>query len=82
MFRILNGNLTILGDKRTVLFPIGTNISSQDVFRYFSISLIQKVINVGNGSMTFIELRKNGIITITNGLQTMEEAAQCPPACP
>ncbi len=81
MFRILNGNLTILGDKRIVLYPIGSDISAQDVFRYFSISLIQKIIKDGNNSMTYIELRNKNLITITNGLYTMEVGVECPPYC-
>ena len=81
MFRIFNKNLTILGDNRIVLYPENTVINPQDVFRFFSISLIQKIIKDGNGSMTFIELRNNGIITITNGSYTMEVSAECPPFC-
>jgi hypothetical protein len=81
MFGILNGNLTILGDKRVVLYPESTEISQQDVFRYFSISLIQKIIKEGNSSMISIELRNNGIITITNGNYTLENGVFCPPFC-
>jgi hypothetical protein len=81
MFRILNGNLTILGDKRKVLSPMNAEVSTQDVFRYFSISLIQKIIQDGNSSITLIEQRNNGIITITNGHYTMEVGAECPPYC-
>jgi hypothetical protein len=75
MFGILNGNLTILGDKRVVLYPESTEISQQDV------SLIQKIIKEGNSSMISIELRNNGIITITNGNYTLENGVFCPPFC-
>ena|ERR1035437_3260891 len=81
MFRILDGNLTILGDKRIVLYPESAEISQQDVFRYFSVSLIQKLIKDGNSSTISIELRNNGIITITNGNFTLEEGVLCPPFC-
>jgi hypothetical protein len=81
MFRILNGNLTILGDKRTVLSPIDSIVNPQDVFRVLSVSLVQKVIKDGNDPMTYIEIRNNGRLTITNGLITLEEASQCPPDC-
>lgn len=81
MFRIFNNNLIILGDNRKVLYPENAVITPQDVFRYFSISLIQKIIKDGNSSMTFIELRNNGIISITNGIYTMEFSAECPPFC-
>jgi hypothetical protein len=81
MFGILNGNLTILGDKRVVLYPESAEISQQDVFRYFSVSLLQKIIKDGNSSMIYIELRNNGIITITNGNYTLENGVLCPPFC-
>ena len=35
----------------------------------------------GNSTITFIEQRNNGIITITNGIYTMEVGAECPPYC-
>ena len=81
MFRILNGNLTILGDKRIILYPASTKINPQDVFRYASISLIQKIIKDGNSSSTLIEIRNNGVLTITNGIYTLEETVECPPFC-
>jgi len=81
MFRILNGNLTILGDKRMVLYPTNVAISPQDVFRYFSISLIQKLLTDGNNATTSIEVRNNGIITLTNGIHTLENGVECPPYC-
>jgi hypothetical protein len=81
MFRVLNGNLTILGDKRNVLYPVNAIISPQDVFRILSISLIQKIIKDGNSPVTNIEERNNGILTITNGVYTLDYATLCPPFC-
>jgi hypothetical protein len=81
MFRILNGNLTILGDKRMVIYPVNATINPQDVFRYLSVSLIRKIIDNGNSSVTLIEERDNGIITLTNGIYTLEESVLCPPFC-
>jgi hypothetical protein len=81
MFRILSGNLTILGDKRMVIYPVNTTINPQDVFRYLSVSLIRKIIDNGNSSVTLIEERDNGIITLTNGIYTLEESVLCPPFC-
>ena len=82
MFRILSGNLTILGDKRVVLFPLNSIVNPQDAFRYLSVSLIQKIIKDGNTPLTNIEIRNNGILTITNGTFTLEESVLCPPFCP
>jgi hypothetical protein len=81
MFRILNGNLTILGDKRMVLYPVNAIIDPKDVFRILSISLIQKIIRDGNSAMTYIEVRNNEILTITNGVYTLDYATLCPPFC-
>jgi hypothetical protein len=81
MFRVLNGNLTILGDKRIVLYPVNSTISPKDVFRLLSISLIQKLIKDGNSPMTNIEERNNGILTITNGVYTLDYSVICPPFC-
>ena len=81
MFRILNGNLTILGYKRKVLYPLNAEIDVQDVFRFLSISLIQKIIKDGNSPITNIEIRNNGILTITNGVYTLENTVECPPFC-
>ena len=81
MFRILNGNLIILGDQRKVLYPLNAEIDAQDVFRFLSISLIQKIIKDGNSPITNIEIRNNGILTITNGVYTLENTSECPPFC-
>ena len=81
MLRILNENLTILGDKRIVLYPANATINPQDVFRYLSISLIQKIIRDGNSLVTNIEIRDNEILTITNGVYTLENSIECPPFC-
>lgn len=81
MFRILNGNLTILADKRIILYPMSATVNPQDVFRILSISFIQKIIKDGNSPMTYIEIRKNGVLTITNGVHTLENTVECPPFC-
>lgn len=81
MFRIFNGNLTILGDNRLVLFPANSVVNPQDVFEYFSISLIRQLISDGNSTVTFVEVRNNGIVTLTSGDYTLETGAFCPPYC-
>lgn len=82
MFRIDNGNLTILDSKRIPLFPVSATINSQDIYRYFSISLVQKLINDGKNTSTYVELRSNGTLTITNGDYTLDYSNSCPPNCP
>jgi hypothetical protein len=81
MFRVLNGKLTILGDKRLVLYPMSATVNLQDIFRYLSISLIRNIIKDGNSPTTYIEIRNNEILTITNGVYTLENTVECPPFC-
>ena len=47
MFRINNGNLIILDNQRNELFPGNTSVNPDDEFRYFSVSLICKIIEDG-----------------------------------
>lgn len=81
MFRLVNGNLTILGDSREVIYPSNADISPDDKFIYFSISMVQKLIEEGDQKDTFIEER-NGTMTITNGNTILDSGMWCPPDCP
>ena len=81
MFRVLNGNLTILADKRILLYPMSETVNPQDIFRYVSISVIRNIIKDGNSPTTYIEVRNNGIITLTNGIYTLDNGVVCPPFC-
>ena len=81
MFRINNGNLIILGDKRKLLYPSGIVVSPADEMRLFSVSLVKKLINDGNETNTKIEIRNNNILTLTNGNYTLEMSWPCPPSC-
>jgi hypothetical protein len=81
MFRIINGNLIILGDQRRPLFPESVIVSPQDEMKVFSVSLVRKIIADGNNLNTFIEVRNNNILTVTNGIYTLEFSLQCPPNC-
>ena len=82
MFRISDGNLIILDYKRNVLYPTSATVNPADVYRYFSISLIRKIISDGNAGIVTIETRNNNIITLTDGLFTLEFGVHCPPNCP
>jgi hypothetical protein len=81
MFRICNNSLLIADHQRRALYPESAIINPQDIFRYFSISMILKTITSGNEPDTKIELRNNNIITITNGNSTLEMGVLCPPFC-
>ncbi|MGE5435590.1 MAG: hypothetical protein ACM3O3_00055 [Syntrophothermus sp.] len=82
MFKIKDNKLTVANDERFVIYPEGTNQKSTDSFLYYSVSMIDKLIVEGQDSTTSIELRDNGIISITNGSYTLETATLCPPVCP
>lgn len=82
MFRIDKGNLTILDDQRKALYPVAASVNPQDVYRYVSVSLVQKLISDGNNAVSYVELRSNGVISITNGEYSLEYMVQCPPYCP
>jgi hypothetical protein len=81
MFRINNGNLYILGDQRKPLYPSGIVVDPQTEMRLFSVSLVSKIITDGNNPYTIIEIRKNNVLTITNGNYTLEYSWPCPPQC-
>jgi hypothetical protein len=81
MFRFSNGNLIITDDHRNVLYPSNGVAGNGDVFRYFSKEMVQNVTTMGNDVNIRIELRKDYIITLTNGRSTLEAANLCPPYC-
>lgn len=81
MFRISFGNLIILGDQRKLLYPGDIIVDPKEEMRLFSVSLVKKLLTDGNESTTKIELRKNDLLTITNGNYTLDFSAGCPPFC-
>ena len=86
MFNIINGNLIILSGKREVLYSADfttKSVSSSIVFHVFSVSKIKELIEKGgNNPFTNVELRDNNVLTITNGVVTIEMSQVCPPFCP
>lgn len=86
LFNIVNGNLLILNRKRGVLYsanPATMKVASNVPFHIFSVSKVKELISSGgNNPFTIVELRDNGILTITNGTETMEMSLMCPPYCP
>lgn len=86
MFRIVNGNLIILNGKRAVIYSTNlatTSVASNVVFHVFSTSMVKQLISSGgNNPFTTVELRENNVLTITNGVETLEMSNVCPPVCP
>lgn len=81
MFRIANGSAFIVDNNRCPLYSGNFPVNPNDVFRVFSISLVYKLLQDGNSPLTYIESRNNGIVSITNGLYTLEYGNTCPPFC-
>ena len=81
MFRIINGSAYIVDNNRHPLYSGNFTVKPDDVFRVVSISLVAKILQDGNNPITYIESRKNDILTITNGLCTLEYTNACPPLC-
>ncbi|MCX6149840.1 MAG: hypothetical protein NTX22_04880 [Ignavibacteriales bacterium] len=81
MFNIIDGDLFILGNGRKTLYPAGQVIGNDIVFRVFSVSKINELLNQGKSETVFIEKRNNDIISLTNGSVTLEFGVGCPPYC-
>ena len=80
MFKIINGQLVILGDYRVVLYPDGYKVDDEEVFVVYSTGKIKELLDAGKATTTTIEQRKD-VISINNGGQTMEIGNWCPPFC-
>lgn len=80
MFKIIENDVYILGDKRKVLLPEGAVINSSEIFSVYSTSKVKDLLTIGSSSMTFVEKRKD-VLTITNGNSTLEYSLLCPPIC-
>lgn len=82
MFRFNENGVIILNNDREQLFPGAASVSVEDVFRVFAVDLINQIIQNGENSTTSVELRSNGVISLSNGNYTLEFGQDCPPYCP
>ena len=86
MFNIKSGKLMITSRKKQMLFSNDASLKSAaagEIFQFVSTSKIKELLNLGgNGSITTIELRNDGKLTVTNGNETLEGMMYCPPYCP
>jgi len=81
MFKLMNNDLYILDNNRNVLLPLGVTINSTEVFSMYSVTIVQQLLSNGNSPFTTVEKRKD-VLTITNGMFTLEYSLLCPPFCP
>ena len=80
MFRIVKGELIILGDNRNLLTSSGSFVKESDVYYMFSKSKVIELMKMGGERSLFVEQRETRL-TVTCGKVTLEEAIFCPPFC-
>jgi len=81
MFKIINGIVYILDNKRNVLYPVENSVSSSEPFHMFSVSIINELLEKGKNTLSTVEIRGD-VLSITNGNFTLEFSTLCPPFCP
>jgi len=83
MFQVIQSKLVVLDSKRNIIYTNGaiSSVSASTVFRVFSTSIVNELLKEGNSPESYIEIR-NDVLTITNGEDTLEQSANCPPICP
>ena len=62
------------------MYPIGAKISSKEIFTVYETQKLIELITLGKNDVNFVELRQK-VLTITNGLFTIEFGTFCPPIC-
>ena len=81
MFKVKDGNLIVLGNGRSPIYPSSIAASATDVFKVYSKSVISELLIKGGQENINIEMRSN-LLTITDGGFTLEMGLDCPPICP
>ena len=80
MFGIFDGELVITGDNRRVLHSENYQLKEKDVQHVWTTDIILELLENGQQDVSIIEKRKE-VMSITNGTQTLENGAWCPPYC-
>jgi len=81
MFNIFNDKVYVLDNNRNALIPAVERINKLTVFKTFDIEKVEALMKLGKEPVTYIEKRNDGIISLTNGLVTLEVGIPCPPYC-
>jgi hypothetical protein len=80
MFNIKDGNLSILREGRVLLYPDGFKVDADEKYAVYRKSKVEELLNTGKADTAIIEQRKD-VISLTNGLHTLELSDWCPPIC-
>lgn len=89
MFNIMDGNLYILDGKRALLSEVNEEkgitaeaYNKETVFSMYSKSMVDALMEKGGEEKTYVQKRKDGLITVGNGAVVLELTKECPPNCP
>lgn len=80
MFGIFDSELVIAGEGRKVLYPEDYQLNDEDVMHVWTIDIITDLLDKGKQDVSTVEIRSE-VMTITNGLYTLEISGWCPPIC-
>lgn len=80
MFNVAGGKLSILREGRTLLHPPGFSVKADEKYAAYSKSIVEELLTLGKADTTFVEQRKD-VISISNGMHTLEMTTWCPPFC-
>ncbi|MCB0745373.1 MAG: hypothetical protein KDC67_15805 [Ignavibacteriae bacterium] len=80
MFRLVNNNLTVLGDNRALIFSTENYLENDEVFHIFTKNKVVELLAKGNGGQILVQRRKE-VLTVNYGTLTLEMAMNCPPFC-
>ena len=81
MFNLINGKTCILNSARAAISDTTLNIKAKQEFRLLSTNKVLELIKEGGSNVTTVETRAN-TITLTNGMNVLEQTMPCPPFCP
>jgi len=79
-FKIIGNDFVILGDNRTIIYPLNLTIGRSEVLHGYDLSLIQELIDSDENDYVFAEERKE-VFSISSDIKTLEYGLPCPPDC-
>lgn len=80
MFNLMDDQVVVADKNRTLLSDSKVTLRSDDVMHLYSKARVDEVLLKGGKSVTYIE-RRTDVLTITNGVYTLEMSLTCPPIC-
>lgn len=82
LLKVKDGDIQILDDYRTELYPSNNAIDPEEVFFIFSKEKLLELLSVGNSSeITFEILKDSKNISVRSGEFMLSEMVPCPPFC-